>query len=34
MGEKRKSRARRNGRADEVDEATIRLHVEPPAEGG
>jgi predicted RNase H-like HicB family nuclease len=34
MAEKRKLRARRATRIAEVDEATIRLHIEPLWEGG
>ena len=34
MAEKRKSRAKPHERMAEVDEATIRLHIEPLAEGG
>ena len=34
MTEKRKRRPKRHVRIAEVDEATIRLHIEPLAEGG
>ena len=34
MGEKRKGRAWRHERMAEVDEATIRLHIEPLSVGG
>jgi antitoxin HicB len=34
MAEKRKGRAKRHERMAEVDEATIRLHIEPLGEGG
>jgi predicted RNase H-like HicB family nuclease len=34
MAEKRKGRASRHERTAEVDEATIRLHIEPLEEGG
>jgi predicted RNase H-like HicB family nuclease len=34
MAEKRKRRAKRHERMAEVDEATIRLHIEPLSEGG
>jgi len=34
MAEKRKSRAKRHERMAQVDEATIRLHIEPLTEGG
>jgi hypothetical protein len=34
MAEERKSGAKRHEHMAEVDEATIRLHIEPPAEGG
>jgi predicted RNase H-like HicB family nuclease len=34
MAEKRKVRSKRHERIAEVDEATIRLHIKPLAEGG
>jgi predicted RNase H-like HicB family nuclease len=34
MEEKRKGRAKRHERMADVDEATIRLHIEPLREGG
>ena len=34
MAEKRKGRTKRHERMAEVDEATIRLHIEPLDEGG
>jgi len=34
MAEKRKGRAKRHERTAEVDEAAIRLHIEPLNEGG
>jgi predicted RNase H-like HicB family nuclease len=34
MAAKRKFRSKRQERTTEVDEATIRLHIEPLAEGG
>jgi predicted RNase H-like HicB family nuclease len=34
MADKRKVRSSRQGRTAEVDEATIRLHIEPLIEGG
>lgn len=34
MAGKRKDRAKRHERMAEVDEATIRLHIEPLSEGG
>ena len=34
MAEKRKARSKRQERIAEVDETTIRLHIQPLAEGG